>query len=318
LWLSPAVGTDEKTVLRVPMLTAAAAGAVYPAQALLLARLIAAFELPASQISGVVNYYAGVLFAVASGSMITYAIMGWVTNAISQTLTRRYRLELLRSMLCQAVPFFDRPENGAAALASRLSTAPTGLQDLLGVNIVFLLVAAVTLVSCIALALASGWKLGLVLASTLPIIFGAGAARLRLEMDFDEHNGAVFADCAQYASQAVAAMRTVVAFTIEHAVWAEYEARLASLLRKSYFRVALSMLWYALAESAQYLVMALAFWYGSRLLAHGEYTPEQFYVIYLAILFGGEAASQFFGYSPGTYLHREGLLMLMFLLFADA
>jgi ATP-binding cassette, subfamily B (MDR/TAP), member 1 len=277
----------------------AATGTVYLAQALPLARLITAFQLPVDQIPDRVNFYAGMLFLVAGVSMLTYAVMGWVTNLVSQTLTRRYRFELLQSMLRQSTDYFDSLENAAAALTSHLSTAPTGLQELLGVDIVFVLVVIVTLISCVTLALATGWKLGLVISSTLPLIFGTGVARLRLEIEFDEQNAAVFAECAQFSSQAVGVMQTVVAFTIEHAIWAEYDARLAALLRKSYTRVAMSMACYALAESVQYLVMALAFWYGGQLVARSEYRTEQFYVIYLAILFGGEAAAQFFGYTPG-------------------
>jgi ATP-binding cassette subfamily B (MDR/TAP) protein 1 len=58
------------------------------------------------------------------------------------------------------------------------------------------------------------------------------------------------------------------------------------------------MVWYALAESIAFLVMALAFWYGGQLIADGECSTEQFFVIYVAIVFGGEAAGQFFAYTP--------------------
>jgi ATP-binding cassette subfamily B (MDR/TAP) protein 1 len=46
-----------------------------------------------------------------------------------------------------------------------------------------------------------------------------------------------------------------------------------------------------------YLVMALGFWYGSRLVASGEYTTTQFYVIFIGILFAGQAAGQFFSWT---------------------
>lgn len=40
--------------------------------------------------------------------------------------------------------------------------------------------------------------------------------------------------------------------------------------------------------------MGLGFWYGSRLVASGEYTSQQFFTIFIAIIFGGQAAAQFF------------------------
>jgi ATP-binding cassette subfamily B (MDR/TAP) protein 1 len=43
--------------------------------------------------------------------------------------------------------------------------------------------------------------------------------------------------------------------------------------------------------------MALGFWYGSRLIANGEYTSAQFYIIFIGLIFAGQAAGQFFSYS---------------------
>lgn len=43
--------------------------------------------------------------------------------------------------------------------------------------------------------------------------------------------------------------------------------------------------------------MGLGFWYGSRLLQSGEYTSTQFFVVFVAIVFGDQAAAQFFTYT---------------------
>lgn len=51
---------------------------------------------------------------------------------------------------------------------------------------------------------------------------------------------------------------------------------------------------YSFSQSAEFLVMGLGFWYGSRLLASGEYSPETFFVIFIATVFGQQAAAQFF------------------------
>ena len=40
--------------------------------------------------------------------------------------------------------------------------------------------------------------------------------------------------------------------------------------------------------------MGLGFWYGSRLLTSGEYTTTQFFVVFISIIFGDQAAAQFF------------------------
>jgi ATP-binding cassette subfamily B (MDR/TAP) protein 1 len=51
---------------------------------------------------------------------------------------------------------------------------------------------------------------------------------------------------------------------------------------------------YAFSQSVDFLVMALGFWYGSQLVVTGEYSVTQFFVIFISVVFGGQAASQFF------------------------
>lgn len=40
--------------------------------------------------------------------------------------------------------------------------------------------------------------------------------------------------------------------------------------------------------------MGLGFWYGTQLLASGEYTSTQFFVVFISVIFGDQAAAQFF------------------------
>jgi ATP-binding cassette subfamily B (MDR/TAP) protein 1 len=59
----------------------------------------------------------------------------------------------------------------------------------------------------------------------------------------------------------------------------------------------LTMIPYAFSQSVEFLALALGFWYGSRLLASYEYDTTQFFVVFIAVVFGFQAAGQFFGYT---------------------
>lgn len=216
---------------------------------------------------------------------------------------------MLGSLVRQDISFFDRPENAAATLASRLSTDPTGLQDLVGINIALMLTIIINLASNTILAIVYGWKLALVVFfGALPLIFCAGFIRLRLEMKLDNKNANAFADSARFASEAVGAMRTVVSFTLEDSIAAAYDERLQQSRHHSIRYVFPSMIWYSLTESIQFLGMALGFWYGGRLLADGEYNTNQFFVIYVAIVFGGEAAALLFSWTTSKKFHPPFLV----------
>lgn len=161
----------------------------------------------------------------------------------------------------------------------------------------------VNLVSNAILAIVYGWKLALVVFfGALPLIFFAGVIRIRLESQLQSRNSAAFAESARFASEAVGAMRTVCSFTIEDSISAAYDERLQVSLNRSIKHVFPSLIFYAATESMQFLGMALAFWYGGGLLASGEYTTNQFFVIYTAIIFGGEAAAMFFSWTTSKEL----------------
>lgn len=45
--------------------------------------------------------------------------------------------------------------------------------------------------------------------------------------------------------------------------------------------------------------MAFAFWYGGRLLADGQIDATQLWIVFIAVVSGGEAAAEFFASSNG-------------------
>jgi ATP-binding cassette subfamily B (MDR/TAP) protein 1 len=95
----------------------------------------------------------------------------------------------------------------------------------------------------------------------------------------------------------VTSIRTVSSLTLERAIVDEFAASMSSIVQSSTKSLVFTMIPYALSQSLEFLILALGFWYGSRLVASGEYSSEQFFVVFIAVVFGGQAAGQFFGYS---------------------
>lgn len=292
-------------------------GATYPAQAILFSRVLNVFLLEGQEARDQANFYSLFFFVVALGNLLAYFVIGWICNYIGQTVTHRYRREMFDQVLSQVsyllprssylccwltiqkdMDFFDRPENTSGALTSKLSALPTQLQELISVNILLIFIVLVNIVSSSTLAIAYGWKLGLVIVfGGLPPIVMSGYLRIRLETRIEGINSERFADSASLASEAVTAIRTVASLTLEKPILDQYSDMLDSIVRRSIKSLLWTMFWFALSQSLDFLVEALGFWYGGQLLASGEYTTEQFYVIFIGVLFAGTAAAQFFGYS---------------------
>ena len=176
----------------------------------------------------------------------------------------------------QDMPFFDKPENTTGALVSRLSSQPTQLQELLSFNVGIILIGIVTVLSSSILAIAYGWKLGLVVVfGALPPMVYAGYLRIRLEIKLDDQIDETFGSSAALASEAVSAIRTVASLALERNVLERYQASLAEVERHSVKALTWTMFWLAVTHSINFLAMALGFWYGSRLLSTGEYSTSK-------------------------------------------
>lgn len=160
-------------------------------------------------------------------------------------------------------------------------------------------VSFVNILGCSILSLVVGWKLGLVcIFAALPFIFFAGLVRVRIEVKFAADTAAVFAESAQFASEAVGAYRTVSSLIMEESIRERYKLLLRDQVNRSFRTTVFAAMIFSASESMNLLAAALCFWYGGRLMSTREYEPYQFFVVYMAIIQGGEAAGHFFGFTP--------------------
>jgi ATP-binding cassette, subfamily B (MDR/TAP), member 1 len=278
-----------------------AAGAVFPAQAVLFSRVVTVFQLPESLLQSKGNFWALMFFVLALGTLASYASLGFFLTVAAFLITRFYRSEYFGAMLRQDIAFYDLEGNSSGALTARLSTDPQRLQDLVSSNIGLILIVIVNLLGSCTLALAVGWKLALVaIFGCLPPLFFAGFMRMRLEMKSQDKNAAMYQESARFASEAVAAIRTVSSLTLESKVLDNYAKRLDHSVKKAYKHIAVTMCLFGLSESLDLVAMGLAFWYGGKLLFKGEYNPTDFFLVFVAIIFGGQAAGFLFGFTLNT------------------
>jgi ATP-binding cassette subfamily B (MDR/TAP) protein 1 len=178
-------------------------GASYPAQAILFGRIVEAFQLPRDRGVSQGDFYSLMFFMVAIGNLLVFATIGYVSNIVAQNVSRRYRREILDLVLKQDMAFFDDEANASGALASNLSSYPTNMQELMGFNLMLILINVVNVVSSSILSLVVGWKLGLVVVfGALPLIVFSGYFRIRLEFKLEEETGKRFASSAALASEA--------------------------------------------------------------------------------------------------------------------
>ncbi|KAJ5690007.1 hypothetical protein N7462_004399 [Penicillium macrosclerotiorum] len=280
----------------ITLIACVVGGATNPVLAFIFARVLDVFQISDShQMVKKGDFYALMFFVIALVIFIVYGVIGWVTNIIATSVMYHYRLEMFENYLRQDMTFFDQPEHTTGSLVSKLSTMPTSLQELLGINVGVIVIAMVNICSSSILSIAIGWKLGLVVLTAVMIpIISCGYLRIRLEFKLDDQTTTRFSESAALAGEAVAAIRTVASLAVERMILQKYTAKLSGIARRSIKSLIWTMFWLALTQSLSLLSMALAFWYGGRLLSNGEYSSFQLYLVVIGAILSGEAAASFF------------------------
>ncbi|KAI6757046.1 hypothetical protein HG530_011644 [Fusarium avenaceum] len=291
------VSTPELRVYFVVISIACAVGAaVYPGQNLLLSEVMKVFT--SSNIVKGGDFVSLMYFVIGLGALVVFFIMGWISNIIAQTLSQNVREGLFRSMLKQDLRFFDRHENTVGALVSRIDTQSQAILELMGFSVALVLQSIINIIASSILALAYAWKLGLVgVFAGMPPLLLAGYARIRLETKLNADIDKRFSTSASIASESVNAIRTVSSLAIEKNILEKYTAELDSAVSGSTLRLFTMMIWFSLTQSIEFFILALGFWFGSKLVSQGEITFPQFIISFLGVFFSGQAAAVIFSFS---------------------
>ncbi|KAG7111535.1 ABC multidrug transporter E like protein [Verticillium longisporum] len=291
--------TSRWAVYIVILIGALGAGASTPIQAYLFANLVSLFSFWGSFLMEMADYWCLWFFYLAVGVGFSYLALCWSTTSIGFGITRAYRKEYFANMLSKSASFFDAETNSAGALTARLATDPTQLQQLLGTNMAFALVSVFNAMGCVVVGLVFGWKLTIVaLCTSTPLIVAAMYYRVRHEMGFEAMNNAVFAESAKFASESIAAMRTVSSLTMEAGICGRYETLLRDHIGAAFRKSVFSVMLFSFSDSISLLCMAFVLWYGGHLLARHEYSPFQYMIVYIAVVQGGMSAGQWLSYGP--------------------
>lgn len=170
----------------------------------------------------------------------------------------------MSSLLRQDLRFFDRPENTVGALSSRLDSNPQAILELMGINISFAIISAISVVACCVLSLVVAWKVGVIgVFVGLPPLLLSGWLRIKLETRLNAIISKAFLQSASLASETVLAIRTVSSLAIENSVLQRYTDELDAAIHSCTPPLFHVMLWFAFTQAVEQFVLALGFWYAS-------------------------------------------------------
>jgi ATP-binding cassette subfamily B (MDR/TAP) protein 1 len=281
------------------LIAAAMTGMVYPAFGVVYAKGIAAFsDLDPHKRRHDGDRVALWLFLIAVISMMSIGVQNYMFASTAATLTAKLRSLSFRAILRQDVEYFDREENATGSLTAALSENPQKVNGLAGVTLGVILQSITTLIAGAILGLIFAWKLGLVGIACMPVVVSTGYIRLRIVVMKDQTNKRTHAASAQLACEAAGAIRTVASLTREDDCLNLYSESLEVPLRQSHQTAIWSNLLFAFSQAISFLVIALVFWYGSRLVSTFEISNLAFFVALMSTTFGSIQAGNVFSFVP--------------------
>ncbi|KXN72413.1 P-loop containing nucleoside triphosphate hydrolase protein [Conidiobolus coronatus NRRL 28638] len=299
------INKTEWKELILGVIGACGQGCIFPSFAIIFSGILNAFNQTGAKLDSDVSYWACMFIVIAVAMFIGNFAQSTGFGVSAEKLTARLRYMSFESMLKQEIGWFDKDENSTGVLTSRLSKEAQDIQGLSGITLGTILQTTVNLgLSCI-IGLVYGWKLALVVIVCLPILLIAGYINVKIIHSNNAQNQSAYAKSAEMACEATNALRTVAALTKEDQVATNYSALLLPPLHAGYRNAFISTIAFAAAQSINFLVNALAFWYGGKLVSDGEYTMQQMFTIFMAVIVGASNASRVFAFSPDMSKAKE-------------
>ncbi|KAH6634310.1 P-loop containing nucleoside triphosphate hydrolase protein [Chaetomium sp. MPI-SDFR-AT-0129] len=286
----------------IALIGAMGAAAAVPLQAYLFAQVVGVFEkqTPEELMDGA-TFWSKMWAILAAGVGFSYFLTGFVSTTLEGYISAVYRQEYFESIIAQPAAYFDQDENSTGQLTARLSSDPQALKELLGINMMMLLIGIFSLAGALAISFAYGWKLALVaLCVTVPLGILAGFFRVRYELQFNAMNDQVFQESSKFGAESIGAFRTVNALVMEDSISERYKRLLNGHVSSAYKKARFTTLVFAFADSVSLGCQALIFWYGGQLLLSGEYNTVSFLVTYMAVIQGAESAGQWLSFGPNA------------------
>ncbi|KAK9368251.1 P-loop containing nucleoside triphosphate hydrolase protein [Lipomyces kononenkoae] len=240
--------------------------------------------------AGLFIFLAFLLFAVTTSAISLYSY-------VAQRLTRRVRYEMFRHYLRQDIAFYDRDENTTGTLTMSLASEAQAIDGLSGATFGQIMNSVFNVISSAILSIIVAWNLGLVCVACVPLMVLSGFFRFWVIAKFEETVRKSHESSASYACEAASAIRTVISLTREDDVCEHYHGVLHEQTLKSRVASRKSAILYAVAQGMQYFITALAFWYGGNLIRIRQYGLLEFYIAYMAVIFGAQGAGIVFSFA---------------------
>ncbi|KAJ9148320.1 Leptomycin B resistance protein pmd1-like protein 4 [Pleurostoma richardsiae] len=243
-------------------------------------------------------FFSGMLFMLAVVELAANAIAWSSFGLIAERLLYAVRVLSLRSLLEQDIDWHQSAGRTPSSLLSIITKDSAAVGSFSGSIIGTVLSIIISFVVAVILSHIIAWKIALVCLAVVPVLLAAGLFQLRSLARFEERHAEAYATAVGIAVEAVTAIQTVAAYSLEDEVLGGYNRALQAPRKEMVLASARANVWLAVSNSVGFLVYALAYWWGSHLIMKDEYSQKQFFIVLVAMLVSAQLWGQMFALSP--------------------
>ncbi|CAM0904144.1 unnamed protein product [Alopecurus aequalis] len=260
-------------------------GAVLPLYSYSLASLPGVYFLgDAALIRAKTNVFSLVFLAIAVVCITANIVQHYNFAVMGERLTERVRDQMLTKILSFEVGWFDEEDNSSAAVCARLATQASKVRSLVGDRMCLLVQAAATGTLGFALALSVSWRLSVVMMAMQPLVIASFYFKNVLMTAGSKKAKKAQVQGSQLASEAVVNHRTVTAFSSQQRMLQLYEAAQVGPRKDTVTQSWFSGFCLCVCQFTNTASMALALWYGGRLMADGLITTTPLFQVFFMLM----------------------------------
>eukprot|EP01055_Gregarina_sp_Pseudo9_P000372 Gregarina_sp_Pseudo_9__371@NODE_123_length_4124_cov_11_292044_g115_i0_p1_GENE_NODE_123_length_4124_cov_11_292044_g115_i0NODE_123_length_4124_cov_11_292044_g115_i0_p1_ORF_typecomplete_len1300_score320_30ABC_membrane/PF00664_23/5_1e50ABC_membrane/PF00664_23/5e50ABC_tran/PF00005_27/1_3e43ABC_tran/PF00005_27/8_6e41SMC_N/PF02463_19/84SMC_N/PF02463_19/1_8e05SMC_N/PF02463_19/2_1e02SMC_N/PF02463_19/1e06AAA_21/PF13304_6/1_7e05AAA_21/PF13304_6/0_00042AAA/PF00004_29/0_0013AAA/PF00004_29/3_5e05AAA_15/PF1317 len=236
------------------------------------------------------NYY--ILWQVYLGC-ICFVLCFFGAALMEQAAERQLKqlkAGFLDSIMRQEMAWFDKYDPGK--LSSTLNENCVVIRDALGIKFAQLFMFAGIFFGGYVTGLVRGWKMALVLSSSLPLLAIGGFLMMKVMAQAGDKSRGEYAQAGSLAEETFSTIRSIIAFGLESRVIQRYNVFLTKSYRigaKGAIKLGASI---GFTFFIMFLTYSLGFWYGGRLVVNEGFTGGKVLGVFFCVIMAAFSLGQ--------------------------
>ncbi|MED6148480.1 ABC transporter B member 15 [Stylosanthes scabra] len=260
-------------------------GGVQPAYTMVMGSMIFVyFDSDHEEIKRKTRVYSVCFLGLFLLSLIVNILQHYSFAYMGECLTKRIRETMFAKILTFEIAWFDRHQNSTAAVCSRLAKDANLVRSLVGDRIGLVVQTVSAVVTAFTLGLVIAWRLAIVMICVQPLMVACFYTKRVLIKTMSKKVAKAQEESSKLAAEALSNLRTITAFSSQNRILkmlenAQEGPRRENLRQSFYAGIGL-----ACSQAITTCAMALNFWYGGQLVAHGHITTKALFQSFMVIV----------------------------------